>query len=82
MFEQTFKNVNAVLWKEGGCTTDLDYTEQISWLRFLKYLDGLEEVTATEAQLDGKNFAFILERPRRRTPCKLHERGGITDFLR
>ena len=27
-FEQTFKNIDDVLWKEAGCTTELDYTEQ------------------------------------------------------
>ena len=26
MFEQTFKNIDDVLWKEAGCTTELDYT--------------------------------------------------------
>lgn len=39
MFEQAFKNIDDVLWKEAGCTTELDYTEQTSWLLFLKYLD-------------------------------------------
>ena len=43
MFEQAFKNIDDVLWKEAGCTTELDYTEQTSWLLFLKYLDGLEQ---------------------------------------
>ncbi len=42
MFEQAFKNIDNVLWKEAGWTTELDYTEQTSWLLFLKYLDGLE----------------------------------------
>ncbi len=32
MFEQTFKNIDDVLWKEAGCTTELDYTEQTSWI--------------------------------------------------
>jgi NnrS protein/HsdM N-terminal domain len=54
MFEQAFKNIDDVLWKEAGCTTELDYTEQTSWLLFLKYLDGLEEDKATEAALDGR----------------------------
>ena len=43
MFEQAFKNIDDVLRKEAGCTTELDYTEQTSWLLFLKYLDGLEQ---------------------------------------
>jgi len=48
MFEQAFKNIDDVLWKEAGCTTELDYTEQTSWLLFLKYLDDLEQEKATE----------------------------------
>ena len=62
MFEQTFKNIDDVLWKEAGCTTELDYTEQASWLLFLKYLDGLEEDKATEAALEGKKHSYILEK--------------------
>ena len=28
MFEQAFRNIDDVLRKEAGCTTELDYTEQ------------------------------------------------------
>lgn len=62
MFEQAFKNIDDVLWKEAGCTTELDYTEQTSWLLFLKYLDDLEQDKATEAALDGKKYTHILEK--------------------
>ena len=65
MFEQAFKNIDDVLWKEAGCTTELDYTEQTSWLLFLKYLDGLEQDKATEAALEGKTYTFILDKPYR-----------------
>ena len=65
MFEQAFKNIDDVLWKEAGCTTELDYTEQSSWLLFLKYLDGLEQDKATEAALDGKKYTYILDKPYR-----------------
>jgi type I restriction enzyme M protein len=61
MFEQAFKNIDDVLWKDAGCTSELDYTEQSSWLLFLKYLDSLEADKATEAELDGKTYAYILE---------------------
>lgn len=61
MFEQAFKNIDDVLWKEAGCTTELDYTEQTSWLLFLKYLDGLEQDKAIEAELEGKKYTFIIE---------------------
>lgn len=61
MFEQAFKNIDDVLRKEAGCTTELDYTEQTSWLLFLKYLDGLEQDKAVEAELEGKKYSFILD---------------------
>ncbi len=65
MFEQVFKNIDDVLWKEAGCTTELDYTEQTSWLLFLKYLDGLEQDRSLEFQLSGKEYSFILDKPYR-----------------
>ena len=49
MFEQTFKNLDDILRKEAGCASELDYTEQTSWLLFLKYLDDLEASRATKA---------------------------------
>ncbi len=65
MFEQTFKNIDDVLWKEAGCTTELDYTEQSSWILFLKYLDDLEREKAMSAELLGKPYSFIIDEPYR-----------------
>src|SRR5450759_4783125 len=65
MFEQAFKNIDDVLRKEAGCTTELDYTEQTSWLLFLKYLDGLEQDLADEAALERKKYSYILDKPYR-----------------
>ncbi len=60
MFEQTFKNIDDILHKDAGCTSELDYTEQSSWLLFLKYLDALEQDKANEAALEGRKYTFIL----------------------
>jgi type I restriction enzyme M protein len=65
MFEHIFKNIDDSLREDAGCTSELDYTEQTSWLLFLKYLDGLEQDRATEAALRGKTYSFILEKPYR-----------------
>src|SRR3984885_5004882 len=65
MFEQAFRNIDDVLRKEAGCTTELDYTEQTSWLLFLKYLDGLEEDKVAEAEIAGKKYTYILDKPYR-----------------
>ena len=61
MFEQTFKNLDDVLWKEAGCSSELDYIEQSSWMLFLKYLDDLERERAMEAELTGKSHDFIIQ---------------------
>ncbi len=61
MFEQAFKSIDDVLRQEAGCTTELDYTEQSSWMLFLKYLDDLEKERAMEAELVGKPYEFIID---------------------
>ncbi len=65
MFEQAFKNIDNVLRTESGAQSELDYTEQTSWLLFLKYLDALEQDRATQAKLEGKPYKFILDKPYR-----------------
>ena len=61
MFEQTFKNIDDVLWKEAGCSSELDYTEQTSWLLFLKYLDDLEVERSMEAELKGDDYEYLID---------------------
>ena len=65
MFEQAFRNIDDALRKEAGCATELDYSEQTSWLIFLKYLDGLEQDRAAEAALAGKKYNYLLDKPYR-----------------
>lgn len=61
MFEQIFKNLDDVLRQEAGCSSELDYTEQSSWMLFLKYLDDLEQTRAMEAELVGKDYSYVIE---------------------
>ena len=80
MFEQAFKSIDDILWKESGCTTELDYTEQTSWLLFLKYLDALEADRAAEAELEGKRYSYILDKPYRwETWAALKDKTGKLD---
>ncbi|MBP6177946.1 MAG: N-6 DNA methylase [Anaerolineales bacterium] len=60
MFEQTFKNVDNILWKDQGCSSELDYVEQTSWILFLKYLDDLEKDKKDSAELAGKSYTPII----------------------
>jgi len=60
MFEQTFKNIDDILHKDAGCSSELDYVEQTSWVLFLKYLDDLEKDKKTAAELSGKSYNNII----------------------
>ena len=65
MFEQTFKNIDDILHKDAGCTSELDYTEQSSWLLFLKYLDALGKVCKTQMRrtLIGRHYVYEPNQP-------------------
>ena len=59
-YENTFKAIDQILWKEQGCGSELDYLEQKSWMLFLKYLDDLETEREDEAELDGKSYRRLV----------------------
>ncbi|MFZ3429990.1 type I restriction-modification system subunit M N-terminal domain-containing protein [Vibrio harveyi] len=61
MFEQAFKNIDDILYKDAGCSSELDYTEQTSWMLFLKYLDDLEYSRALEADMLGEQYGYIID---------------------
>lgn len=61
MFEQTFKNIDDLLYKDAGADSELDYIEQTSWILFLRYLDQLESEKADQAALQGKEYQYILD---------------------
>ena len=65
MFEQTFKNIDDTLHKDAGCSSELDYTEQTSWMLFLKYLDDLEFIKSQEAELMGQEYQYIIDEEHR-----------------
>jgi type I restriction enzyme M protein len=60
VFEQVFKNIDDILHKDAGCSSELDYVEQTSWVLFLKYLDDLEKDKETAAELTGKTYTSII----------------------
>lgn len=59
-YESTFNAIDAILRNEAGCSNELDYIEQTSWLLFLKYLDDLETEREDEAALNGKEYRRII----------------------
>lgn len=61
MFEQTFKNIDDILYKDPGADSELDYVGQTSWVLFLRYLDELEMERSDEAGLKGHDYSYILD---------------------
>ena len=59
-YESTFNAIDNILRNEAGCSTELDYIEQTSWLLFLKYLDDLESEREMNAMMAGKEYKRII----------------------
>ena len=80
MFEQTFKNIDDILYKDAGADSELDYIGQTSWILFLRYLDELELDKKDEAELKGKEYRFILDKEFRWSNWAMPKtRGGKLD---
>ena len=62
MYEEAFKNIDDVFWKDAGCSSELDYIEQTSWILFLKYLDDYEDEKETAAILNGETYKRIIDK--------------------
>ena len=60
-YDQVFKNVDDVLWKDAGCSSEMDYIEQTSWMLFLKYLNDYEIEKEKEAKLANQMYSRLIE---------------------
>jgi type I restriction enzyme M protein len=81
MFENTFKNVDDILHKDAGCSSELDYVEQSSWVLFLKYLEDLEKSRALAKELAGEKYKpLIAEKFRWTTWACPKTKDGKIDF--
>ena len=49
-YESTFNAIDKILRNEAGCSNELDYIEQTSWLLFLKYLDDGKSLVSSRTQ--------------------------------
>jgi type I restriction enzyme M protein len=60
MFEVAFRNLDDTLRKDAGCSSELDYIEQTSWVLFLKYLDDFEADKEASAKLNGEKYSRLI----------------------
>jgi type I restriction enzyme M protein len=61
VYEAVFKGIEDALRQDAGCSSELDYIEQTSWVLFLKYLDDFESDREKAALLDDKPYTRILD---------------------
>lgn len=59
-YESTFNAIDGILRNEAGCSNELDYIEQTSWLLFLKYLDDLETEREMQAVMKGNDYKRLI----------------------
>src|SRR5438105_8243969 len=59
------KSCRDIMRKDKGLNGDLDRLPMLTWIMFLKFLDDMEELRKTEANVAGKRFKPAMEAPYR-----------------
>lgn len=59
--ESKINRITDILRRDDGISGAMMYTEQISWILFLKFLNDLEESKNEDAELDGETYQYILD---------------------
>ena len=53
--------VRNILRTDDGISGAMDYTQAISWVLFLKFLDDYEQQNSKEAFLENRDYKFIID---------------------
>ena len=59
--DSIFKRIDNAMRLDEGLSTEMDYIEQSSWVLFLKYLDTLESERNLKAEIDQKQYNYIIK---------------------
>ncbi|PRM90803.1 DNA methyltransferase [Aliarcobacter cryaerophilus] len=79
--ESKINRITDILRRDDGISGAMHYTEQISWILFLKFLSDLEDSKYEDAQLDGENYTYILEEKYRWNIWAAPKKDGKIDLL-
>lgn len=58
--QATIDRIADILWRDDGISGAMHYTEQTSWILFLKFLDDYEAEKADDALLSGEAYEPVL----------------------
>ena len=61
VYETVFNSIDDILREDAGCSSELDYIEQTSWILFLKYLEDYELEKEARAKLDEKPYRRLIK---------------------
>lgn len=75
------KSARDILRKDKGLNGDADRLPLLTWIMFLKFLDDLEVLHESEAELDGRKYQPIIEVPYRWRDWAAREDGISGDEL-
>ena len=71
------KSARDIMRKDKGLNGDLDRIPMLTWIMFLKFLDDMERIRVSEAELAGEDYHSLIEEPYRWRDWAADE-GGIT----
>ncbi len=71
------KSARDIMRKDKGLNGELDRIPMLTWIMFLKFLDDMERIRESEAELAGENFHPLIASPYRWRDWAANE-GGIT----
>lgn len=73
--------ITDILWKDDWISWSMDYTAQISWILFLKFLDDYEKTQQLQASLNSQEYKTILESNFRRENWAAPKKDWKLDIL-
>ncbi len=71
------KSARDIMRKDKGLNGELDRIPMLTWIMFLKFLDDMDRIRESEAELGGENFYPLIAPPYRWRDWAADE-GGIT----
>ena len=71
------KSARDIMRKDKGLNGELDRIPMLTWIMFLKFLDDMERIRESEAELAGEDYHSLIEEPYRWRDWAADE-GGIT----
>jgi len=67
--------ITDILRRDDGINGAMHYTEQISWILFLKFIDDYEQNKSDEAMLEATNYEFVIDEEHRWKSWAVTQKG-------